>query len=659
MDLQPTWVWIQRILPIHVVHLLTSLVVALAVQIRSYWLLIPAAMLLVAVTSVVEARMSAQRSAQGLLAVRLRLALGVVQLGVGVVLVWVADDESLMFVGVMSLFLFVTSLRVELRHSHLGTHVRGKLALGAAVLTQVAGLGPVGQASPRAGILLFGFGVVLAGAGIELSTEDWTRRPTVPSRSTTLRLAAAILVFAAAFVLARDPEPGSFALVLFLGVVTGVVVLAVSSDGDAGELMAVFLLAVIWAATPRDVSPTESVRPTSGEPFAVALGDSYISGEGADRFFAGTNDRLVNECRRAPSAYPVLLADETREATPDRVLFLACSGAVTVDLYGARPGRTESTSQLDQLERTMLDLDLSRDDLELVLLSIGGNDAGFGEIAGACLGPGDCSEIGSRWLARLDRVDEALDLAYGEVADALEGTDARVLVVPYPMPLAEHGCWWSPLAHREANFLAGFVRELNTVVATVADRHHFEVVETMEPTFEPDRLRVCDRNWPSGLGMNFIGLHPTSGDLGDVINPRNWLHNSLHPNEVGHRAMADTVETWLAEPQPGVMDRLEEAPQPIALPCPIGEGDDEDLPEPCRQTTAEWQVTQVIDMLRRDLFPMALMAAGFWLLVAPWIRSRVWRNAGGPGRRMLEKMESPVDRLLNREDRDLPGVSRR
>lgn len=646
MDLRATWVWVQRILPIHALHLLTSLVVALAVQVRSYWLLIPSAMALVVVTSVVEARLSTQRSSQGLLAVRLRLALGVLQLLIGIALVLLTDRESLVFVGVMSLFLFVTSLRVELRRSDLGTHFRGKLALAAAVILQVAGLGPVGQRSPGAGLALFGCGVVLAASGIELSTEDWTRRDRVPSRSVTVRLAALALLLAVAFMLVRTPEPGTVAMILFLATVIGVVVLAVSSDGDGGELMAVFLLAVVWAATPRDVGPVEAVEPSSGESFMVAMGDSYISGEGAGRFFDGTNDKLENECRRAPSAHPVLLADGSRETTPDRVLFLACSGAVAADLYDDRPGRTEPTSQLDQLATALADQHLSADDLDLVLLSIGGNDAGFGEIAGACLGPGDCSEIGSRWLARLDRVDESLDRAYAEVTEALAGTDARVLVIPYPMPLADHGCWWSPLTHREANFLAGFVRELNTVIATVASRHDFEVVETVEPAFEDERRRVCDRDWPSGLAMNFIGLHPTSGHLSDVIDPRNWLHNSLHPNEVGHRTMADTIQAWLDRPEPGAMERLDEIPEPIAVPCPIG--GDEDLPEPCRQSTADWQAAQFLDLLRTGLLPMALMATGFWLLVAPWIRSRVLRRIDGPGMLILKRVEQPVDRLLRR-----------
>jgi hypothetical protein len=88
--------------------------------------------------------------------------------------------------------------------------------------------------------------------------------------------------------------------------------------------------------------PTSAVTdPQPGEPFFVAFGDSYISGEGAERFFEGTNDTRANQCRRAPTAYPVRLADAGGGAIPDRLLFPACSGALAVDLYGERPGRTE------------------------------------------------------------------------------------------------------------------------------------------------------------------------------------------------------------------------------------------------------------------------------------------------------------------------------
>ncbi len=117
----------------------------------------------------------------------------------------------------------------------------------------------------------------------------------------------------------------------------------------------------------------------------AALGDSYISGEGARQFFAGTDDPGSNSCRRAPTAYPYLVAVD-QEASLE---FIACSGATTEDVLSrgqhahsdpAIPGGEE---QIKLLERVAAETDV-------VLISIGGNDAGFGGIGQGCTLGGDC-----------------------------------------------------------------------------------------------------------------------------------------------------------------------------------------------------------------------------------------------------------------------------
>jgi len=74
----------------------------------------------------------------------------------------------------------------------------------------------------------------------------------------------------------------------------------------------------------------------------VTFGDSYISGEGASRFYPGTDQRGDdrNECRRAPSAYPVLLA-ERLDASLD---FLACSGAKLRHIVDVGPTLDDQTA---------------------------------------------------------------------------------------------------------------------------------------------------------------------------------------------------------------------------------------------------------------------------------------------------------------------------
>jgi hypothetical protein len=60
-----------------------------------------------------------------------------------------------------------------------------------------------------------------------------------------------------------------------------------------------------------------------------------LSGEGAARFYNGTNHKDENECRRAPTAYAALIVTEGDDGDPipdDRAV-LACSGAKGVDIY--------------------------------------------------------------------------------------------------------------------------------------------------------------------------------------------------------------------------------------------------------------------------------------------------------------------------------------
>jgi hypothetical protein len=167
----------------------------------------------------------------------------------------------------------------------------------------------------------------------------------------------------------------------------------------AGLVVAgVVIAAVVLKITTGSILPPWEDSEAPPAPRVVALGDSYISGEGARAFFAGTDDRR-NKCRRAPTAYPYVVAQRLGW----RLTFVACSGARTEDIltkpqyanfpenvYGAKP-------QAQVLKDTK--------DANVVLLSIGGNDAAFGEIGQGCARPDrpDCRNSAERWVRALDR----------------------------------------------------------------------------------------------------------------------------------------------------------------------------------------------------------------------------------------------------------------
>jgi len=139
----------------------------------------------------------------------------------------------------------------------------------------------------------------------------------------------------------------------------------------------------------------------------VALGDSYSAGVGT-----GVYDPASGDCSRSPLSYPPLWASEHHPAS---FQFVACSGATTGDVRG----------------RQVAALDPGTD---LVTITIGGNDAGFGSVLRTCtVGPSDSACVAA--------VDTAEEFARTELPGRLAQTfsairnaapRAHVVVLGYP-----------------------------------------------------------------------------------------------------------------------------------------------------------------------------------------------------------------------------------
>ncbi len=230
-------------------------------------------------------------------------------------------------------------------------------------------------------------------------------------------------------------------------------------------LLAGYGVRLVQEAADERNEPLPTPGPGDAGPFRfVALGDSYISGEGAEKFFEGTNERS-NRCRRASTSYPYLIG-RFIGVTP---VSGACSGARTHDILNARqypespPDILGGRPQIEVLEETP--------DVDLVLLSIGGNDAGFAKIGEACAARiRSCLAKKDEWLTNLDTVETRLLKVYREVRAAAPG--AQVFVVNYPNPLAEKYCAFLPTVDRkEYVFLREeFIPALNGRIAAAARR---------------------------------------------------------------------------------------------------------------------------------------------------------------------------------------------
>lgn len=370
-------------------------------------------------------------------------------------------------------------------------------------------------------------------------------------------------------------NPGlAFVLGLMIALTGGFLVLR--GEGIVLLMLAGYVIA--WGLVDRSVTIADTVPTVTGKPVQiVALGDSFISGEGAPEFFEGTNEAGGNQCRRAPTAHPFLIA----RALDTNVLSLACSGAKIADLTNcgqmwpdgrrcrARPESTDTgdlygdaANSTDPVvadpdapnplvgvwaDALASDVDVppgalpqlvsaidrgATDEADVVLLSIGGNDVGFSSIVKACLLPKGCEERREIWLEAIDLLGPQLDDVYAEVRRAFP--TAAVLVMPYPMLVnAERrtSCDLG-LSQEEREFVVDFIQKLDLTIADAAGRAGFEFVVDGVDAF--DGAQLCDDE----AGANHLKLVPPAGDPLGRYSPATWIPGSMHPNVLGHELTA-------------------------------------------------------------------------------------------------------------------------
>jgi lysophospholipase L1-like esterase len=405
-------------------------------------------------------------------------------------------------------------------------------------------------------------------------------------------------------------------LVLFVLVVTT----TARSNGDTAMLVAG--AAVVWTLAQQGVPLPKTLQPRDGDTVMVAMGDSFMSGEGAPTYFKGTNTEGKNQCRRAPTSYAARLVGSHAAAVPNHLVFLACSGAVAVNIY-SEPQQPDdppgSNGGLTQLANLVQQRDASHLHVEFVLLSIGGNDALFGSIAKTCVLPGNCAALGNAWLDHLSHVESALDVTYAKIAGALPGV--RVIVVPYPDPIGDKKCDDATFSPREQVFLDIFTKALNETVRRAAARAGFEYAETMPGALKG--IQLCDGRHGKA-GVNFLKANPVEGLTEEALNPANWFHNSLHPNKEGHAAMSRTLERWLVDNP--------HASTPVDGIAGAGADDVAGLGDACRNLseadlancTNDWALERTSGFVLSRGWLILIVIAGAWLIALRIVFS--WRT---------------------------------
>lgn len=323
----------------------------------------------------------------------------------------------------------------------------------------------------------------------------------------------------------------------------------------------------------------------------VTMGDSYLSGE-ASRWLGNSTSELgdragTDRAYRGPLEYDVdsIYIDGTDESgchradlAPvnrayvgvDRKINLACSGARTGHVVraanGGRSYRGEAP-QADQLVAVAAEYSV-----ELVVVSIGGNDLGFSDMIIDCTiayatsflwwnnkcAADEQAEVDARIGGAMTGVVAALE-DIRSVLDANGDRQARVVLVSYPSPIPRGdeirygskfsrifvgGCpfWRSDATWARDALVPQIASELRKAAAT-AGAEFLDLQDLLEGHEVCSRTAEHSDGTPTDLTDEWARFVRTGLLQGEA-------EESLHPNYFGQRAIGRCIEL-IARAEPG------------------------------------------------------------------------------------------------------------
>lgn len=267
------------------------------------------------------------------------------------------------------------------------------------------------------------------------------------------------------------------------------------------------------ASEPSALSDPEQVIPHHFT--YAALGDSYSSGQGAPVQPSEGSPQgydLDEACLRSSNAYAPLVKEDSFR-NPDLV-FLACAG------------RTVPKVRSDQIP----DLPKYAD---VVTITIGGNDLGFGDVLRYCNTHLNCQHDFPGKEEEILNYQDELEGIYRDIQG--KAKNARLVVLTYPQVLtADTGCPGdSSIEEEEKVWIRQLAAEINrTIIDAAANVDGVEVIRLGGPD-EPqttqdvfDGHEVCSSDpWINGYDLDIDGTYD----------------RSMHPNEEGYQNMAARI----------------------------------------------------------------------------------------------------------------------
>lgn len=269
---------------------------------------------------------------------------------------------------------------------------------------------------------------------------------------------------------------------------------------------------------PGAVAPEGPAEPGDGGGAAaryenyVALGDSFAA---LGPVAAPTTG--PEHCQRSTRNYAGLLAERPGIGT---LVDATCGSATIPDLTSPQSART--APQFDALTP----------EVDLVTLSIGGNDVGFGDMVecivstpGADTGAPCRDRLELSVTAALDGLGAQLDGVYAGIRE--RSPDARIVTTAYlPLVPADGGCdFVARMSPGDVTWTRHVTDRINRIVVDAADRAG-AVAVLLDDAQERSACAAPEARYTDFTGLE-TGSHP------------------MHPTAAGHRAMADAVSEAL------------------------------------------------------------------------------------------------------------------
>ncbi|WP_404850622.1 SGNH/GDSL hydrolase family protein [Dietzia kunjamensis] len=322
---------------------------------------------------------------------------------------------------------------------------------------------------------------------------------------------------------------GSRTLTTSLALAASVVLTAAPVAGAQSTTQAdgTIALGSLGSSVGTPVSASGSLGSLSTPAYAdyVALGDSYAAF--GDQTEPVVTDGPAARCGRSLTNYPNVL--DVNPAVGELV-DVTCGGAIIPSLTGF---------QYDGVPAQLNALDAGTD---LVTLSIGGNDVGFGTIVNCITKQDDYATVPSCREELDDEITAAIDTVFGAGLEedvpvatkvdtiyaliAKRSPGATVVATQYLplMPAEGESCAFTErLVPDDVKWAREVTAKINAAVDAAAVRNGHVSVLPVDPTVDRSACGAADERWTDFLGGAPTGAYP------------------MHPTALGQQAMAQAI----------------------------------------------------------------------------------------------------------------------